>query len=252
MFGSWTPLIWLVITLLPLLLMTGWINRHLQGLGYLLFENSQMALVLYFLLLLPGIIVHELSHWLMAKLLGMRTGKLSIWPSGRRDRMQMGSVKIARADPIRESLVGLAPLIGGGLVILIIGDLVLGLGEAKDALLSGEWSWIGEELWNYVHTPDFWLWLYLIFSVSNAMLPSEADRRPWRTVLLFLGLITLPFYLAGWIPRVPIAVVGWLQAVMGYLAYLFGLTAAVDVVFILIIALIEVVTARLMGKEVKY
>jgi len=252
MFGNWTPLIWLVVTLLPLLLMQRWINRHLQGLGYLLFEDSQMALVLYFVVLLPGIIVHELSHWLMANLLGMRTGKISIWPSGRGGRMKMGSLKVAHADPFREGLVGLAPLIGGSLVVFVIGDLILGFGEAKEVLLAREWSGIGEGLWSYVHAPDFWLWLYLIFSISNAMLPSETDRRPWRTVLLFLTLIALPFCLTGRICQIPEAVTDWFLAAVSYLAYVCGLTVAVDAIFMVIIAAAEAVTVRLMGKKVRY
>ncbi|GAF95383.1 unnamed protein product, partial [marine sediment metagenome] len=81
MFGNWTPLIWLVISLVPLFFMKRWINRHIQGLGLLLMGDNETATLLYFVLLLPGILIHELSHWLAAKLLGVRTGKISLWPS---------------------------------------------------------------------------------------------------------------------------------------------------------------------------
>jgi len=246
--GDWAPLIWLSIASAFLLPMKRWINRHLQGLGYLLFEDSQMALILYFVVMLPGIIVHELSHWLMAKLLRMRTGKLSIWPSGKGDKVRMGSLKVARADPIRESLVGLAPLIGGSLVILVIGDLALGLGEAKDALFGGTWSGLQEGLSAYIRVPDFWLWLYLIFSVSNAMFPSEADRRPWGVVLLFLSLIALSLWITGLIRQIPDAVAERLLTATGYLAYIFCLAVAVDAIFLAIIVALEALVHALTGR----
>ena len=66
MFGNWTPLIWLAATLAPLFFMKRWINRHIQGLGLLLVGDNEAAMFLYFVLLLPGILIHELSHWLAA------------------------------------------------------------------------------------------------------------------------------------------------------------------------------------------
>ena len=52
-------------------------------------------------------------------------------------------------------------------------------------------------------TADFWLWLYLIFAVSNAMMPSESDRKPW----LLAGL-----YVAG------VLVVAWLLGAFSFLS----------------------------------
>jgi len=252
MFSEWMPLVWLMATLPPLFLTKRWISRHVQGLGLLLTGDSQAAAALYFVLLLPGILVHELSHWLAAALLGVRTGGISIWPSRRGGRVRMGSVKVGRADPLRASLVGAAPLVGGSLVVLLIGQWILGVGELGEALLGGGWSAFLRGLLASLRLPDFWLWLYLIFAVSNAMLPSEADRKPWRPLLVFLGLVAVLFYLLGWAPRVPEAATSWFLRATGYLAYAFGLTVAVDLVFIALIAALEGAMARLTGRRVKY
>jgi hypothetical protein len=254
MFGDWSPFIWLVITLVPLLFLKRWINRHVQGLSLLVVGDNYMAMFLYFVLFLPGILLHELSHWLMAKLLGVRTGKISIWPSKRRAgrQMRLGSVKVGRADPVRNSLIGLAPLLSGILVILLIGDWILGLSAMGDILLSGEWPRLWQGLVAYIHVPDFWLWLYLIFAVSNAMLPSETDRQSWRPVLIFLGVIAGLLYLAGLVPHIPEAIADWLLTAIGYLAYAFGLTIAVDVIFIVIIAFLEKLLMTLKGARVEY
>ncbi len=216
---------------------------------------------LYFVLLLPGILIHELSHWLAANLLGVRTGKISLWPSRRRgNQMRMGSVRVARTDPMRASLIGLAPLISGSFAILIIGQLILGLGDLGEVLLNGVWGQVWESLLAYLQTPDFWLWLYLIFAVSNAMLPSETDREPWRPVILFMGLVAFLFYLTGWVRQdfgelsraVPEVVTTASLTGLSYLAYAFSLTVVVDAIFIAVISILEVLVSRLTGKRVEY
>ncbi len=253
MFGNWKPLIWLAATLAPLFFMKRWINRHLQGLGLLLLEDNEAAMLLYFVLLLPGILIHELSHWLAARLLGVRTGKITLWPSRRRgNQIRMGSVRVARTDPLRASLIGVAPLISGSLAILIIGQLILGVGDLGKVLLDGQWQQAWQNLQGHLRAPDFWIWLYLIFAISNAMLPSEADREPWRPVILFMGLVALIFYLTGWARQIPEALATASLIGLSYLAYAFSLIIVVDAIFVALIAGSEALLSRLTRRQVKY
>ena len=253
MFDNWTPLVWLAVTLVPLFFMKRWINRHIQGLGMLLTGDNEAAMFLYFVLLLPGILIHELSHWLAAKLLGVRTGKITLWPSKRRgNQMRLGSVRVARTDPFRSSLIGVAPLISGSLTVLIIGQLILGLGDLGEVLTNGEWEPLWESILAHLQAPDFWLWLYLIFAISNAMLPSETDREPWRPVILFISLVALFVYLTGWVNQMPEVVTNASLTGLSYLAYAFSLTVLVDAIFIAAIAILEVLASRLTGKRVEY
>ncbi|MFB0547179.1 MAG: hypothetical protein ACETWB_09730 [Anaerolineae bacterium] len=253
MFGQWSPFIWLIITLVPLLWMKNWISRHVQGLGLLLSGDNEVAMIVYFLSFLPGIVVHELSHWLAAKLLGVRTGRISIWPAKKsRGKIRLGYVKVARTDPLRSSLIGLAPLLGGSLIVFLIGQLIFGFGELEDILTSGDWSLSWRYLWDCTRVPDFWLWLYLIFTVSNSMLPSQTDRQPWRPILIFLALVAILFYLSGWVPQVPEEWTDAFLAFTGYLAYAFGLTVAVNLIFMIIIALLEGLVTILSGMRVEY
>jgi hypothetical protein len=229
-----------------LVLLTQWITKHIQGIGLLLTQDGQIALYIYFVLILPGIVLHELSHALVAWLLGVRVRKFSVGIRRKRrgGSVALGSVEIARADPLRSSLIGLAPLIAGSAVVLVIGNQVFGLHPFVVNDLNRLWS----EMRSIYRTPDFWLWVYLVFAVSNAMLPSAADRHAWGTALIFLGILVASLYLTGlarWISSgsLSITLSSWASNAVDQLNWAFGITVAVD----LIIAAVLFVTEHALG-----
>jgi hypothetical protein len=234
---------------LPLLAVKRWITRRLQELSARWAGDLQVAIVIYFVLVMPGVIIHELSHWLMANLLGVRVSKLRLGPvrQGRSNRVSLGSVRVGKVDPVRASLIGLAPLLGGSVVILLIGNLVLGVGELATSITSGGPPAVWDALQEAMRVPDFWLWLYLIFAISNAMLPSESDMSAVRPVLIFLGVAAVVFVVVAGVPSIPPGVRDAVDAVASHLASAFGLTLAVDAVFVLIIGLLLWGTRRLQG-----
>jgi hypothetical protein len=237
---SWTPLLALAATLLPLLVVKRWITRSLQELSVRWTGDPDVALVIYFVLVLPGVVIHELSHWLVATLLGVRVSQFRLGPvrQGRSKRVSLGSIRVGKVDPVRASLIGLAPLLGASAVILLIGNLVLGVGELAQSIASGGLEGLWAALRQAMQVPDFWLWLYLIFGISNAMLPSESDMSTVRPVLIFLGIATAIFLIVAGVPSIPAGVQEAVDAVAGYLASAFGITLAVDALFVLIIALL--------------
>ena len=69
-------------------------------------------MAIFSFIFLPGVFLHELSHFIMAKLLGVRTGRFSLLPQSLPDgRLQLGYVETTRSDIVRDSLIGAAPLI---------------------------------------------------------------------------------------------------------------------------------------------
>jgi hypothetical protein len=70
--------LWLIGALLPLIFLERWIHQHLQGIWLLVVRDPDLALILYSLLMLPGVLVHEASHWITATLLGVRAGRFSV------------------------------------------------------------------------------------------------------------------------------------------------------------------------------
>jgi len=209
--------------------------------------DPDVALVLYFFVVLPGVVIHELSHWLVALVLGVRVRKLRIGPvrKGRGRRVSLGSVQVGNVDPLRASLIGLAPLIGGTAVILLIGNLLLGVDALAEAVaglgLEGILPWLGQ----VVRVPDVWIWLYLIFAISNAMLPSDSDMAAMRPVLIFLGIVAVLVLVIGGVPAIPAKVVRIVNALASYLASALVATLAADLVFMVVIGALTWLTRRI-------
>lgn len=114
-------------------------------------------------LFLPGTILHELAHLLVAGVMLIPVGELSVLPEVEEESVKLGSVQIGKVDPIRMSLVGVAPVIFG------VGAILFILTFFKFAI------W-----WQAV------LGLYLIFEVGNSMFSSKRDL---EGVLIFLSAI---------------------------------------------------------------
>lgn len=249
---DWTPLFWLAAALALLLLAERWIHRHLQGFMLLLTGDREMAVVLYALPLLPGIVIHELSHALAALLLGVQVGRISIRPKRAGQRIQLGFVPVERTDAVRASLIGLAPLLTGSAAILLIGYQALDLGAVGAALAAGDWASLTGGMQAAMGATNFWLWVYLIFAIGNTMLPSRADRQSWPPVLLFLLLIGVLVGVTGLGQQVVESAAGALNAALRWLALMCTLAAAVDLPFVLTIALAEKLLGQIKGVRVEY
>ncbi|HNS51303.1 MAG TPA: hypothetical protein PKO09_08960 [Anaerolineae bacterium] len=246
----WGSLLALVATLLPLLWVRRWITLHVQELSMRWIGDPDVALVLYFVLVLPGVVIHELSHLLMAVLLRVRVRRFSLGPvrRARGGRVSLGSIEVARVDPVRGSLIGVAPLLAGSAVILLIGNRVLGITEWAAAFQSTDLAGIAAGLRAIARVPDFWLWLYLIFAVSNSMLPSESDMQFVRPVLIFLGIALVVVLIITGLPAIPEAAGEWVGRGVGYLASAFGLTLGVDLLFVVLLGLLLGLTRRAQGQ----
>ncbi|MCS7261566.1 MAG: hypothetical protein NZ765_12460 [Anaerolineae bacterium] len=236
---------------MAMLLLRRWLEAHLQGLAYLLTGHRAVAQWLFFVLFLPGVLVHELSHWLVARLLGVRTGRLEIWPRTHKGEFWLGSVQVGRADPLRSSLIGLAPLVTGSLAVAAIGNH-LRLNVLGDLIAQGDWPAFWYALGTSARLPDFWLWIYLLFAIANRMLPSPADRKPWRPVLIFIVLITLGLLLTGWAPELSDAVRQWLRDTVQFLIYALTLIVVIDLIAALLVAILETLVGVLKQQRVVY
>ena len=109
----WPSLLGLILSLAALAGLSRLLSRYLQYTIFYLTRSQDMSMVIYFLIFMPGVFVHESAHWLMARLLGLKTGKFRVWPQRQGKYIGMGSVQVSSGGVIIDNLVGMAPLIAG-------------------------------------------------------------------------------------------------------------------------------------------
>ena len=250
------PYIWVAIALFVLILMQRWIHAHLHGVSLLLTGRPQWAVALYAIILFPGVLLHEVSHWLMATILGVRTGSMSLIPRLQPDgTVQLGYVEYYKGKtlgPIRESLIGGAPLLTGTAAILLIGFYVFSVTDLAVAIQSGDIDTLTLALGEIFATSNFFVWLYLLFAISNAMLPSPSDRRAWPAFLLIMSGFAVILYLLGLQDRIVAGLAEPTAIIFGYLGVGLSMAIGVDLFFMIIIAALEALISRLRGVNVVY
>jgi hypothetical protein len=188
----------------------------------------------------------------MAKILRVRTGKASLIPKSMSNgRLQMGYVETAQTDIIRDSLIGIAPLVAGSSFIAYAGLNRLGLGTLVEVLTNGQVELFWKGLTLLPQMDDFFLWFYLAFTISSTMMPSESDSHAWLPLGLWTaGLLTLGIFAGAgtWMLE---NIAPLLNNFLGLVATLFGLSVALHVVLLLPTMLLHRIVSRVTGVDVK-
>jgi hypothetical protein len=226
-------------TLAALIVLNRWVAQRVQIIGLRLSGSERAAMLVYYLLLWPGIVLHELSHAAMAVALGLKVGKFSLGPRLHGKYVELGSVRVARGGPVRDSLVGLAPFLSGTVVLLLVGYLVFDVTALGQAWQAGGWAGVAAALGNIARARDLWIWAYVMFAASNAMIPSPSDREPWRIVGLYLGLALVIAYVLGGLPVIADALATHVAGALQLMTLAFVFTLALDLLFAALFWLIE-------------
>lgn len=226
-------------SLLALAWLSGRISLQIQQATYNVTGSIDMAVVIYFLLLLPGIVVHEAAHWVTAKLLGLRPGKFTVWPTRRGKMVGLGSVTARDGGMVLNSLVGMAPLLVGTALVALLARLWFGGNQLAQSFAGDEFgAWLATVVAAF-QRPDAAVWAYLVFTIANGMMPSAPDREPVKPLLVYIALAAIAYVALG-MPLEPVTQA--LEASRAPLAHLNSalvVTVALDVV--VLVALLAVV-----------
>jgi hypothetical protein len=246
-----TGLLWFVIMLVPLIWLQRLLHREIQAVFLILTRDARLTIGIFQIIFLPGVFLHEVSHFLMAKILRVRTGKFSVIPRALPGgRLQLGFVETAKSDILRDSLIGAAPLIFGTLFVAFAAVNKLEMRVLWDTLRNGQFNlfWMGVGI--LPHVRDFYLWFYLVFTVSSTMTPSESDRHAWLELVISVGILFAIALLVGAGPWMLKNVAPLLSNFLSSVAVIFGLSALVHVILVLPIALIHKLLVRVTGVDV--
>lgn len=150
----------------------------------------------------PGVIIHEFSHAMLCFFTGAKVTNFRIFsPEG-------GSVEHTRSRLgfLGAALIALAPIFG---ITLFLWALIYGFGFSFDfqtiefsSAVTGNFKSLFFSAWDLmrIHLTDwrFWLFIYLVISLSIALAPSKKDFQNAFLGLLFLFVVGLAiFYWQG-------------------------------------------------------
>lgn len=166
------------IELFILFLLSRSLTNYLFTFFYRTTKSKSISIYLMSLLFLPGTVVHELSHMLMAILLQVQVGNMELFPKLIGENLKMGSVQIAKCDPLRRFLIGAAPFLFGTLITLGIFFFT-----AQNNLFDYKLTVI--------------IISYLVFEIGNTMFSSKKDMEGAIELLVVILFITILFYLIG-------------------------------------------------------
>src|SRR4030065_2763739 len=169
-----------------------YIQKHIQGICKLINLPSNGGLYLYTLIFLPGIMIHEMAHFMTAAVLGVKPGKIHLFPrpaTKHQEAVALGSVQVAKVDAFRSSLIGAAPFLTGSTIIyLIVNSQLLKFNSLNHLVESLTNRPIYEIILRLIY-------LYLLFCIGNTMFSSKEDTRSWPLlVILALTLIVLAYF----------------------------------------------------------
>ncbi|MDX1378066.1 MAG: hypothetical protein R3307_04385, partial [Anaerolineales bacterium] len=71
---------WFIAMLVPLILLQRLLHREIQAVLLILTRDARLTIGIFQIIFLPGVFLHEGSHFLMAKILRVRTGGFSVIP----------------------------------------------------------------------------------------------------------------------------------------------------------------------------
>ena len=238
----------LLASFFPYLFIQRMLHQELQRLFLVVTRRPAFALGLFSVLFFPGVLLHEASHYLMAKVLWVRTRRLSLIPEVHPDgKMRMGYVEVAKVDIVRNSLVGIAPLLTGGSLIAYLSSHQLDLQPLIAFVDLGEWMSFYDYIIDLPNLPDFWLWFYVALAISSTMLPSPSDRRAWLPLLLVLVGLAALAAVAGAGPWMTENIAPWFSQVLNTLALVFGFSLITHLVLLLPVGVLRVLLYRLTG-----
>lgn len=210
----------LVGILISLFLLTKQLTNTIFRIIYSVTKNRTLSIWILAILFLPGTFLHEGSHFISAMFLRVEAGEFSVIPSVENDGMiKAGHVMIARTDPFRHAIIGLAPLIIGLFLIYLIGYFFL-------PFIYNPWegipSWDSLSLYTIMGG-------YFLFMISTTMFSSKKDLES----LIFAGpgllLIIFILHLLGFRISFDISLLTYVSEKLTFLNRILLLTCIIDV-----------------------
>lgn len=234
------------------LVLERFVHRRLHEFWLVLTGHSEIATAMYAIVLLPGVALHELSHAVMAALLGVKVRKFSLMPQQQGNGViRLGYVEVLRSDTFRTSLIGAAPLLTGLVALIVIGLQVFDLQAMQNAIAIGNTNAVIDSIKAITDATDAWIWLYLVFAIANSMMPSSSDTQAWPPVIGVVAMFSALALLIGGTNLIA-AISPLAQYVLRWLTAAFILTAVIDIAFVAVLWAVNRLLMRATNRRVEF
>jgi len=243
--------IWIVASLAPLMMLQRTLQKEIQLVFLYLTRRVDLSITLFSVLFFPGVLLHEGSHFLTARILGVSTGRFSLLPRpADNGKLRLGYVETAPTDWFRDALIGTAPLISGGMFVGYVGIVQLGLLSLAQVLLNQGLEAFYQTLNAALSRSDFWLWFYLALVVSSTMLPSASDRQAWLPLGVILSALLGLSLILGAGPWLAENLAEPFNRVLIAVSIVFAISAGLHLALLPFVWLFRKILERALGLEV--
>lgn len=234
--------------------MERWLHQHIFKVGWLLTKDFRTTTVLFYVLFLPGIILHEVALFFAASFLNVRAERVLTFPQVQEIAdLKLNFIRLsAKAPRWKIALIEFAPPLVGVLMISAIASGILGVNEALTVMRTGDLRDVGRGWAMLTVKPDFWMWVYILFTIANTMTPRFTAQRALRPALILLSVLGLGLAAAGLLDRVLEPVLEPIAQFINVLAAMFGVTVALNAGAIFFLGVIEQTIEYFTGNSAEF
>ena len=232
-----------------------WLHQHIFKVGWLVTNSFQVTTVLYYIFLLPGILLHEATLWLAASILRVRTERAIGFPAEQEiGELRLNFVSLSpEAGLVRYSLAKLAPVVAGSICLWLIALHVFNWPATAAIAALGSIDDLARAVARVTTTADFWLWFYLAFTIANTMFPASRRKLGGRQKSLLAiaagALISLLWLIGG---AFEANISHGIESLFFGLALVLSQTIAFNIAVVLILGVIEAALERVTGKSATF
>jgi hypothetical protein len=233
-----------------------WLHQHIFKVGWLVTKKLQTTTTLFYAFFLPGIFLHELTRYLMAGLLNVRADRTIAWPQKQEiGELRLTFIRLTKSvSPVKLALITLAPTAAGLIVIGLIANNIFDFAGVTALIRGGFVGNVTAALHELTDAPDFWLWFYLVFTVSNTFLPANLqDLRGLWWIIAVLGAIFVALLLIGVGDQVMSnAINGPMRDGVNTFSSLLTVILAIDLFMVVVLGTLEALIERITGNSATF
>lgn len=232
-----------------------WLHQHIFKVGWLLSDSFSITTILYYIVFLPGIVLHEAALWLAALAMRARAQGSIAFPAAQDiGELRLNFVRLADdTGRLKRYVIGFCPLAAGLAALWAIAAHIFRWDELLTQAGAGSLDGLAAALDSFLGTADVWLWFYLAFVIANTMFPQL--KRESRRREKLLALVAAP-PLAYGVWRLGLSVSpGLAAAIEGLMSGLLVIIAQiclVNLAMLLMLGAVEALVERLSKRSASF